>query len=63
MTFEDYWKALQAKNSGLADGENRMTISVDAFKRQLERAFREGSGHGEKFKEFLDKINLGGKRT
>ena len=40
--FSDYWAGLQVKNSALNDESNKMTISVDSFKKQLKKAYHEG---------------------
>lgn len=43
MTFNAYWKRLIDANPALADGENRMRISVAAFRLALSRAYEAGS--------------------
>lgn len=43
MTFRDYWNGLVTKNDGLIDTSTKMTISVESFKKQLEKAYLQGS--------------------
>lgn len=42
MTFDQYWKALQCKNAGLANDATKMTISVESFRRSLAQAYERG---------------------
>lgn len=47
MPFDEYWKRLLKKNPALADGENRLTLSVKELKRIIESSYKEGQGHAE----------------
>jgi len=40
--FAKYWKRLLKTNPALGDVENRMTISVGSFQRQLKKAYEQG---------------------
>ena len=40
--FAEYWASLTRGNPGLADPESQLRISVDSFRKQLERAFTAG---------------------
>lgn len=47
MSFLEYWGRLISSNESLKEPENKMTISVASFRKQLEKAFeagKEGSG-------------------
>lgn len=47
MSFLEYWGRLIASNESLKEPENKMTISVASFRKQLEKAYeagKEGSG-------------------
>lgn len=41
--FDDYWDRLVAANPGLGDFEQKISITVGAFRRQVEKAFTEGA--------------------
>lgn len=59
MTFDAYWANLVKKNLGLADSETKMTVTVAAFKKALEQAFRMGMDEQKRTSDFMEKI-LGG---
>lgn len=40
-TFDAFWQRLVSSNKGLDDVETKMTLTVGAFRRQLERAWNE----------------------
>ena len=42
MTFADYWDRLRAATPGLANDENRMTLSVLNFRIAISRAYAAG---------------------
>lgn len=44
MTFTQFWQALQKRNAGLSDPENKMTITVASFERSLKQAYEMGVG-------------------
>jgi len=47
MTFSDYWSAKTAKHSALVNSDNRMSMTVGEFCRQLRLAYEAGEGHTE----------------
>lgn len=53
--FDLYWDAVLAKNPNLATSE-RMTISVDSFKRQMRQAFDAGFQNATAGLSFMDKL-------
>ncbi len=57
MTFRDYWKGIQQKNSDLREG-NKITTSVDNLKKLLEQAYTKGLDHAtsKKPSNFLEDI-------
>ena len=38
MQFDQFWQALCAKNSGLKDEDQKMTITVSSFKASMRQA-------------------------
>ena len=44
MSFLEYWGRLIASNKNLTEPENKMTISVASFRKQLEKAYEAGKG-------------------
>ena len=56
MTFDVYWTNLVKKNPGLADFETKMTITVAAFKKAVEQAFRTGMEEQRRTSDFVDKL-------
>ena len=62
MTFDAYWANLVKKNPGLADQETKMTVTVAAFKKALEQAFRTGMDDQKQTSDLMNKI-LSGKFT
>lgn len=62
MTFDAYWANLVKKNPGLADQETKMTVTVAAFKKTLEQAFRTGMDDQKQTSDLMNKI-LSGKFT
>lgn len=47
MSFLEYWGRLIASNDNLKEPENKMTISVASFRRQLEKAHSAGVEAGK----------------
>ena len=46
MTFGDYWYMKQRKNTALVNAE-KVTLSVESFRRELEKAFLAGKLEGQ----------------
>lgn len=57
MTFEEYWKRMQAKNEGLLGMDTGMTLSVASFKRSLEQAFNAGMERSRQLEKNIEHIN------
>lgn len=47
-SFDDFWKRLKSANPALQDDSTKMTMTVAAFKRQLQRAYQKG------YQDFID---------
>jgi len=62
MTFEEYWSIKVRANPALKDGQAKMSISVESFRRQMRQAYfachraSEESRGGEDFFEHLKKV-------
>lgn len=60
-TFADYWSQLTQTNPGRQNIDSRMTVSVGAFKRQLEKAYQQGATNVEtttaKVNSLVDALN------
>jgi len=48
MAFSEYWASLRLKNPSLSDDSTKMTISVESFKKQLQKAHFDGWQEGWK---------------
>lgn len=47
MSWSAYWPRRCAANPRLLEPETKMTITVDSFRREQERAYREGQQNPE----------------
>lgn len=46
MTFDEYWQSLVAKNPQLCDDENKMRITIAAFRKSIRQAYDMGHDAG-----------------
>ena len=62
MSFLEYWGRLIASNESLKEPENKMTISVASFRRQLDKAYQAGveDGKGQSGGSLFDQLFGGG---
>ena len=60
MTFEEYWSIKVRANPALKDGQAKMSISVESFRRQMRQAYfachrTSEESRGSDFFEYLKK--------
>ena len=48
-TFKEFWGRMRAANVSLNDSETKMTLSVAAFEKQMEKAYKQGAKDGMAF--------------
>lgn len=62
MSFLEYWGRLISSNESLKEPENKMTISVASFRRQLEKAHTAGveAGKNQSSGSLFDQLFGGG---
>lgn len=61
-SFADYWARLTLSQSQLDDDDVRMTLTVGALKKALERAYNAGAADTHKVEQAVDKLkrSIGG---
>ncbi|TXH55367.1 MAG: hypothetical protein E6Q97_09005 [Desulfurellales bacterium] len=47
MSFAKFWSGVQSANPAMNDDDTKMTLSVSAFRKAMERAYNAGVADGE----------------